>query len=268
MKTRERKKADLSALTDHFKNSKSAMVLSFTKLNVEKDQQFRNELRETGATYKVVKNTLARLAVKDTPFENATEHFNGVTSVAWTDNEPVGLSKVIAKYTKEYKDIFEFKTGIVEGRIVDINEINSIASLPSKDELIAKLLYLLNAPAQRLATVLNAVPRDLAMVVRQVSERPDGEADKKPEAKVESKTEAPAADETPAAETKPDDDGKADQEKAKADEQPSGDGSAPEEVEKQADAAEDKEEKQADAAEESKEGSDEKSETGSDEKAE
>ena len=110
MKTKARKQEDLNALTEQFKNSKSAMVLSFTGLTVDKDQAFRNELRETGARYKVVKNTLARLAVKGTSFEDATDHFKGVTSVAWTDNEPVDLSKVISKYLKEEKDVSHYDT--------------------------------------------------------------------------------------------------------------------------------------------------------------
>jgi large subunit ribosomal protein L10 len=170
MKSKARKQEDLNVLTEQLKNSTSAMVLSFTKLTVDKDQEFRNELRKTGATYRVVKNTLARIAVKDTPFEEATEHFKGVTSIATTDNEPMDLSKVVSKYVKESKGIFEFKTGVVDGRVVDFSEVEMIASLPSKDELIGKLLYLLNAPAQRMATVLNAVPRDLAIVVKQVGE--------------------------------------------------------------------------------------------------
>ena len=197
MKTRAKKKEDLEALTEQFNNSKSAMVLSFNKLTVEKDQQFRGELRDSGIRYGVVKNTLARLAVKGTPFEDVTEHFHGVTSVAWTDGEPVDISKVIAKYVKQEKGVFEFKTGIVEGRVVTFDEVSNIASLPSKDILIAKLLYLLNAPAQRLATVLNAIPRNLAVVVKQVSEREgDVPSPKAEEVKAE---DAPAADETPKA---------------------------------------------------------------------
>ena len=170
MKNRARKQEDLNVLTEQFKNSKTAVVLSFNKLTVEKDQQFRNELRETGATYRVVKNTLARLAVEGTQFEEAKEHFKGVTSVAWTSNDPVDLSKVISKYVKEQEDIFEFKTGVVEGKVVTISDVVAIASLPSKEELIAKLLYLLNAPAQRVATVLNAVPRNLAVVIQQIAD--------------------------------------------------------------------------------------------------
>jgi len=192
MKTRARKKEDLTVLTEQFKNSTTAMVLSFSKLTGEKDQEFRNELRETGATYRVVKNTLARLAVDGTPFEEAKEHFKGVTSIATTDGEPMDLSKIISKYVKESKGIFEFKAGVVDGRVVDFSEVEQIASLPSKDELIGKLLYLLNAPAQRLATVLNAIPRDLSVVMKQVSERTDnlpGEETKAEAPKEEAKAE-------------------------------------------------------------------------------
>ncbi len=198
MKTRARKKEDLQVLTEQFQNSKAAILLSFSNLTVDKDQDFRNELRETGAVYAVVKNTLARLAVKGTQFEEVTEHLNGVTSVAWTSDEPVSLSKVISKYVKDDKNIFEFKTGIVDGRVVTFSEVQTIASLPSKEELIGKLLFLLNAPAQRLATVLSAIPRDLAAVIKQVSER-QGEA---PAPAEEEAPKAEAKEETPAVEEK------------------------------------------------------------------
>lgn len=200
MKTRERKQEDLNALTEQFKKSKSAIVLSFNKLTVEQDQQFRNELRETGATYKVVKNTLARRAVEGTPFEDAREHFTGVTSVAWTESDPVDLSKVISKYIKEKSEIFEFKTGVVEGKVVTIDEVKEIASLPSKEELVSKLLFLLKAPAQRVATVLNAVPRDLAIVLQQIAEGKGSVAAPAAEAAEEEKAEAPAEPAAEAAE--------------------------------------------------------------------
>jgi large subunit ribosomal protein L10 len=201
MKTRAKKQEDLKALTEQLKDSTSAMVLSFNKLTVAKDQDFRNELRETGAKYKVVKNTLARLAVEGTPFEDVKEHLKGVTSIATTSDEPVSMSKVISKYVKENKDIFEFKTGVVDGRIVDFAEVETIASLPSKEELIGKLLFLLNAPAQRMATVLNAIPRDLAIVLKQTSERTDnlpGETAKAEEPAKEEKAEAEVTEEVKA----------------------------------------------------------------------
>jgi len=173
MKTREIKQRDLVAITESLANSKSAMVVSFTKLSVQKDQEFRNSLREAGAQYQVVKNTLARIAVKGTQFEQATDAFKGVTAIAWTDNDPVVLSKAITKFMKDNGDTYTFKSGVVDGRLVDITQLNTIASLPSKEELISKLLFVLNAQAQRIVTVINAVPRDLAVVIKQIGDQPD-----------------------------------------------------------------------------------------------
>lgn len=191
MKSRETKQRDLNALTESLQSAKSAMVVSFTKLTVNKDIEFRNSLREAGAKYQVVKNTLARIATKDTQFEQASEHFKGVTAIAWTENDPVILSKAISKFMKDNADIYTFKTGVVDGRLVDFKQVQSIASLPSKEELISKLLWVLNAQAQRIVTVINAVPRDLAVVIKQIGEKaPAGEV----------KAEAPAEAAAPAAE--------------------------------------------------------------------
>lgn len=221
MKSRETKQKDLNALTESLQNAKHAMVVSFSKLTVNKDIEFRNSLREAGAKYQVVKNTLARIAVKDTQFEQATESFKGVTAIAWTENDPVVLSKAISKFMKDNADIYTFKSGVVDGRLVDLAQVQSIASLPSKEELISKLLYVLNAQAQRIVTVINAVPRDLTVVIKQIGEKaPAGGA--APEAKAEdaapaaeaapaeapaaeeaAPAEAPAAEETPAAEAAP-----------------------------------------------------------------
>ena len=210
MKTRETKQKDLVALTESLQSAKSAMVVSFTKLTVNKDIEFRNSLREAGAKYQVVKNTLARIATKDTQFEQASEHFKGVTAIAWTENDPVILSKAISKFMKDNADIYTFKTGVVDGRLVDLKQVQSIASLPSKEELISKMLWVLNAQAQRIVTVINAVPRDLAVVIKQIGEKATGGEEAKAEAPPEAKAEeavpvteaesAPAAEEAPAAE--------------------------------------------------------------------
>jgi large subunit ribosomal protein L10 len=190
MKSRETKQRDLVALTESLQNAKSAMVVSFSKLTVTKDIEFRNNLREAGAKYQVVKNTLARIAAKDTQFEQASESFKGVTAIAWTENDPVVLSKAISKFMKDNADIYTFKSGVVDGRLVDLKQVQDIASLPSKEELISKLLYVLNAQAQRIVTVINAVPRDLAVVIKQI-----GEKAQSGEAKAEA---APAVEEAPA----------------------------------------------------------------------
>jgi large subunit ribosomal protein L10 len=202
MKTRETKQRDLNALTESLQNAKSAMVVSFSKLTVNKDIEFRNNLREAGAKYQVVKNTLARIAVKDTQFEQASESFKGVTAIAWTDSDPVVLSKAISKFMKDNADIYTFKTGVVDGRLVDLKQVQDIASLPSKEELISKLLYVLNAQAQRIVTVINAVPRDLAVVIKQIGEKApeaSGTAAATPEAKAEEA--APATEEAAPAAT-------------------------------------------------------------------
>jgi large subunit ribosomal protein L10 len=170
MKTRERKQEDLTALTEQLNNSKSAMIVSFNKLTVNKDQEFRNQLRDAGAQFQVVKNTIARIAVKGTPFEGASEHFKGVTGIAWTENDAVVLSKTVSKFVKDNADIYTFKAGIVEGKVVDLKQVESIASLPSKEVLISKLMFVINAQAQRIATVINAVPRNLAVVVKLIGE--------------------------------------------------------------------------------------------------
>jgi large subunit ribosomal protein L10 len=217
MKTRETKARDLAALTESLQSAKSAMIVSFSGLSVGKDQEFRNSLREAGAKYQVVKNTLARLAVKGTDYEQTTEHLKGVTAIAWTDSDPVVLSKAVSKFMKENADIYTFKTGVVDGKLVDLKQLTEIASLPSKEELISKLLYVLNAQAQRIVTVINAVPRDLAIVIKQIGDKkaPEGgtaevEEPKTEEAPVveaapETAEETPAAevaaDETPATET-------------------------------------------------------------------
>ncbi len=198
MKTRETKQKDLAALTESLQNSKSAMVVSFTKLTVSKDQEFRSSLREAGANYQVVKNTLARIAVKGTQFEDATEHFKGVTAIAWTDNDPVVLSKAISKFMKDNADIYTFKTGVVDGKLLDLKQLTTIANLPSKEELISKLLWVLNSSAQRLVTVINAVPRDLAVVIKQIGEAKPGEAPVA-EVKAETPAAAPVQEEAPAA---------------------------------------------------------------------
>lgn len=171
MKTRKQKQEDLNALTEQFQNSNAALVIGFNKLTVAKDQELRNQLRDAGAKYKVVKNKLAIKAIEGTPFEGATEHFKGVSAIAFSEGDPVQLSKTLSKIVKDNGDIFNFKVGIVEGKVVDLKQVESLANLPSKEELIAKIMFLINAQAQRLATVINAVPRNLAVVVNQVAEQ-------------------------------------------------------------------------------------------------
>jgi large subunit ribosomal protein L10 len=170
MKTREQKQRDLEALAQQFQAASAGMLVGFKKLTVAKDQELRRQLREAGARYSVVKNTLARKAAEGTPFEQAADHFKGVTALALAEGDPVQLSKAITKFARENPEVFTFKAGVVEGRVVALRDVEAIATLPSKEELVAKIMFLINAQAQRLATVIGAVPRNLAIAVRQAGE--------------------------------------------------------------------------------------------------
>lgn len=168
MKSREQRQKNLDALAEQFKNANAAMLVSFRKMTVAKDQELRRQLREAGVNYEVVKNTLARKAAAGTPLEPMADQFKGVTAVALSTTDPVGLSKAIAKFTKANPEIFSFKVGLVEGKVVELRDVEAIASLPSRDELLSKVMFLVNCQAQRLVTVLQAVPRNLAVVMEQV----------------------------------------------------------------------------------------------------
>ena len=174
MKTREQKQKDLEALAEQFQTASAGMLIGFKKLTVAKDQELRRQLRDAGATYQVVKNTLARKAADGTPFAQAEEYFKGVTALALAEGDPVQLSKAISKFVKDNPEVFSFKAGVVQGRVVALKDVEAIATLPSKEELIAKIMFLINAQAQRLATVISAVPRNLAVVVGQVAEQKGG----------------------------------------------------------------------------------------------
>jgi large subunit ribosomal protein L10 len=171
MKTRAQKQESLQALTEQFQAATAGMLIGFNKLTVAKDQELRRRLREAGATYSVVKNTLARKAAEGTPFAQATEHFKGVTAIATSQGDAVTLSKAVSKFVKDNPDVFSFKAGVVEGRVVALKDVEALATLPPKEELISKIMFLMNAQAQRLATVISAVPRNLAIVIRQAGEQ-------------------------------------------------------------------------------------------------
>ena len=175
MKTREQKQRDLDSLAQQFQSASTGMLVGFKKLTVAKDQELRRSLREAGATFQVVKNTLARKAAEGTPFASANEHFKGVTALALAEGDPVQLSKAISKFVKDNPDVFSFKAGVVEGRVVALKDVEALATLPPKEVMISKIMFLINAQAQRLATVISAVPRNLAIVVKQASEQ-KGEA--------------------------------------------------------------------------------------------
>ncbi len=164
--SRAKKKEQVDRLSADLKDVSSVVVSTYTRLTVSQDYELRKALRNAGAKYRVVKNTLAERAAKGTKVEPALKNLAGVNSIAYTTGDPVAMAKALTKYSKDTPE-FTFKVGVVEGRVISIKEIEALASLPSKEELMSKLLFLINAPAQRLVTAMNAVGRNLAVVVDQ-----------------------------------------------------------------------------------------------------
>lgn len=164
--TKAKKIDQVQKLEKDLKNVSNMIVATYNKLTVAQDFELRKAVRSTGAKYRVVKNTLAERAAKGTKVEQALKGLTGVTSIAYTEGDPVALAKALAKFVKDTPEL-SFKSGVVEGKVISPKEIESLATMPSKEELYSKLLFLLNSPAQRLATVVNATGRDLAVVIGQ-----------------------------------------------------------------------------------------------------
>jgi large subunit ribosomal protein L10 len=170
VKPKGKKEEELNQLKKDLADAKNMIVAKFQGMTVAQDTELRQKIRATKSDYQVVKNTLAKIAAKGTPAENLAKSFEGPTAIAYNASDPVVLAKALTAYAKT-NPLFVFKAGMVEGRVVNIADLNVIASMPSKEELIAKLLFLLNAPAQRIAVALNGVARNLAVVVGQAVEQ-------------------------------------------------------------------------------------------------
>jgi large subunit ribosomal protein L10 len=170
VKPKGKKQEELNQLKKDLADAKNMIVAKFQGMTVAQDTELRQKIRATKSDYQVVKNTLAKIAAKGTPAENLAKSFEGPTAIAYNASDPVVLAKALTAYAKT-NPLFVFKAGMVEGRVVNIADLNVIASMPSKEELIAKLLFLLNAPAQRIAVALNGVARNLAVVVGQAVEQ-------------------------------------------------------------------------------------------------
>jgi large subunit ribosomal protein L10 len=166
MKKKEDKQKDVEALRQDLANLNNLFVTGYEKMRVGQDFELRKIVRGAGAKYRVVKNNLAEKASEGTASEAVLKGLRGMTSVAYTSGDPVALAKVLTTYAKTNPS-FTFKAGMVEGRAIDIKTINELAAMPPKEEIFAKLLFLINAPAQRLVTAMNAVGRNLAVVVDQ-----------------------------------------------------------------------------------------------------
>ncbi len=166
MKKKEDKQKDLEALRHDLQESKNLFVTGYEKLKVQQDFELRKTIRSAGGKYRVIKNNIAEKAAEGTAAAEVLKDLRGMTSMAYTTSDPVALAKALTAYAKANPS-FTFKAGLVEGRVIDVKSIGDLANMPSKEEIFAKLLYLINAPAQRLATTIGAVGRNLAVALDQ-----------------------------------------------------------------------------------------------------
>jgi large subunit ribosomal protein L10 len=173
--TRAKKKQKVQILAKELESSTTAIVGTFAKLTVSQDFELRKVVRAAGGKYRVLKNKLAAKASQGTQVEAALSGLKGVSAAAFTSGDPVELAKAFSKWVGDNAE-FTFKLGIVDGKLINVDEVKALATMPGKDELYAKLLFLISSPAQRLVTVLNATGRDLAVVVNEAvkAEKFDG----------------------------------------------------------------------------------------------
>jgi large subunit ribosomal protein L10 len=166
MKNRDEKQKDLEELKKTIAENRNLFVAGYEKMTVSQDFQLRKAIREAGGEYQVVKNNLAAKASEGTATSDLLGNLKGMTSLASTTNDPAAFAKALSKYARE-NPAFTFKAGFVEGRVIDIKAIADLASMPPKEEIYAKLLFLINATATRLVTSINGVGRNLAVVLDQ-----------------------------------------------------------------------------------------------------
>src|SRR5277367_5183396 len=164
--TKAKKTKKVQALSKELATSTTAIIGTFAKLTVAQDFELRKVVRGAGGQYRVLKNKLAAKASEGTKVEAALKGLRGVSAAAFTSGDPVELAKAFSKWVTDNAE-FTFKLGIVDGKLISVEEVKALASMPPKEELYAKLLFLINAPAQRLVTVLNATGRDMAVVINE-----------------------------------------------------------------------------------------------------
>jgi len=164
MKKKSEKQKDLDNLKTELAKVSTVILTTFQGITVEDDTKLRRAVQAAGGKYQVVKNTLAERAGSGTAAEGVLKNLKGTHSIAYTATDPVALAKALTKIAKDVP-AFQFKSGVVQGKVISIAEIKQLAEMPSREELISKIMFLLNAPAQRIASALNALPRNLAVTV-------------------------------------------------------------------------------------------------------
>jgi large subunit ribosomal protein L10 len=172
---REQKSQAVSEFSEGIGKATNAFLISFKGITVPQVTELRKQVRESGSSYVVVKNTLALIAVKDSPLTKLKDQFTGETAVAWNTTDAVALAKVLTRFAKDVPNV-QFKGAMLGGQVVPAAEIQNIANLPSREELIAKLLFLMQHPIRGLATVLQGTLRNFAVVVDQIAKQKGGES--------------------------------------------------------------------------------------------
>jgi large subunit ribosomal protein L10 len=168
--TRNDKQETIERYQDGLASAPHAFLVNFQGITVPQATDLRNRVRDQGATFEVVKNTLARRAVEGRDLGQLVDHFQGPTAVAYSEGDPVSLAKALTEFRKEFP-VIEFKGGMVEGKVIDASDVDAIAQMPSREELLAKLLFLLQSPITRLARGLAAIPRQLVVVLDQIEKQ-------------------------------------------------------------------------------------------------
>src|SRR6201994_2476725 len=168
--SKSKKNEKVKQLASELEHSTSAIIGTFTGLTAAKDFDLRKTIRAAGGSYHVVKNKLAAKSAQGTKVEKALQGLKGVSSVAYTSGDPVALAKALSTWVKDNAE-FTFKLGIIDGKVITVEEVGQLATMPGKEEIYSKLLFLLQSPAQRLVTVINATGRDLAVVVNMAAEQ-------------------------------------------------------------------------------------------------
>jgi len=163
---KDEKQKQAEALHEELAKAKTVILSGFEKQTVAQETELRRKVADAGAKYKVVKNTLIERAAKGTPSEAAAQNVRGTTALAYTATDAVSLAKALVNYAKE-NPVLVFKTGVVEGRVVRLADLEALANMPSKEVLFSRVLFLINAPAQRVAASLAGVARNLAVVIQQ-----------------------------------------------------------------------------------------------------
>lgn len=167
---RQTKHEQVASLKEELKEINTIFLCNFQGLTVDKDTQLRAKLRETGSKYAVIKNTLLKIAFTDSDFSQVSDQLVGNTAVAYSKENPVELAKILKDFSKD-NEKFTFKVGVVEGQVIDLKGLEALASLPPKEVLVAKLMFMLNFPVQGLVNALSGNIRNLAVVLGQIQQQ-------------------------------------------------------------------------------------------------